>query len=79
MPEKVKDILKYNQINKSVKDSFVIYADIESLYEKNRCMHYYPEYSSTIKTEKYTVCGYSLYTHRLFDDNKSKLDYYRGK
>lgn len=35
MPEKDKDILKYNQVNKSVKDPFVIYADIESsLYMK---------------------------------------------
>lgn len=34
MPEKDKDILKYNQVNKSVKDTFVIYADIESVYGK---------------------------------------------
>ena len=79
MPEKDKDILKYSQVNKSVKDPFVIYADIESLYETNRYIPYYPEYSSTLKTEKYTVCGYSFSTHCLFDDNKSQLDYYRGK
>lgn len=34
MPEKDKDILKYNQVNKSVKDTFVIYADLDSVYGK---------------------------------------------
>ena len=35
MPEEDNKILKYNQREKSMKVLFIIYADLESLLEKN--------------------------------------------
>ena len=35
MPEKDNKILKYNYGEKSMKDLFIIYVDLESLLEKN--------------------------------------------
>ena len=37
-----------------------------------------PNKSSTIKINKLTPSGYSLFTHCSFDESKTKLDYYRG-
>ena len=79
MPEKNNKILKYNQGEKSMKVSFIIYADLESLLEKMNTCHNNPEKSSTTKINKYTPSGYSLFTHCSFDTTKNKLDYYRGK
>ena len=41
-------ILKYNHGNKSIKVTFIIYADLESLLEKMSTCHNNPEKSSTI-------------------------------
>ena len=79
MPEKYKEILKYNQGEKSMKDPFIIYADSECLLEKTNTFHNNPEKSSTTKINKHTPSGYSLFTHCSFDTTKNKLDYYRGK
>ena len=38
-----------------------------------------PEKSSTIKLNKHTPCGFSLFNHCSFDTTKNKLYYYRGK
>ena len=43
MPEKDNKILKYNYGEKSMKDPFIIYADIESLLEKMNTSHSNPE------------------------------------
>ena len=39
MPEKSKNILQYNHREKSIKISFIIYADTESLLEKIDTCH----------------------------------------
>ena len=41
--------------------------------------HNNPKKSSSIKKNKDTPSGYSLFTHCSFDTTKNKLDYYRGK
>ena len=79
MPEENNKILKYNQGEKSMKVTFIIYADLECLLEKMNTSHNNPEKSSTTKINKHTPSGYSLFTHCLFDTTKNKLDYYRGK
>ena len=58
---------------------FVIYADLESILEKINGCENDTEKSSTIKVNKHTASGYSLFSHCLFDKTKNKLDYYRGK
>ena len=72
-------ILKYNHGNKSIKVTFIIYADLESLLEKMSTCHNNPEKSSTIKINEHTPSGYSFFTHCSYDATKSKLDCYRGK
>ena len=79
MPEKSNKILKCNQGEKSMKVSFIIYADLECLLEKMNTCHNNPEKLSTTKINKHTPSGYSLFTHCSFDTTKNKLDQYRGK
>ena len=79
MPEEYIKILKYNEGDKSMKSTFIIYADLECLLEKMNTCHNNPEKSSTTKIDKHAPSGYSLFTHCSFDTTKNKLDYYRGK
>ena len=79
MPEKDNKILIYNHGEKSMKVSFIIYADEESLLEEINTCHNNPEKSSATKINKHTPSGYSLFTHCSFDATKNKFDYYRGK
>ena len=64
---------------KSVVTPFVICADLESILEKIVGCENDLEKSSTIKVNKHTASGYSLFSHCFFDKTKNKLDYYRGK
>ena len=79
MPEEDNKILKYNQVEKSMKVPFIICADLESLLEKINTCHNNPEKLSTTKTNKHTPSGYSLFTQCSFDTTKNKPDYYRDK
>ena len=79
MPQENNEILKYNQGEKSMKVSFIIYADLESLLEKMNACHNNPEKSSTTKINNHTPCGYSFFRQCSFDTTKNKLDYYTGK
>ena len=79
MPKEDNRILKYNHGEKSMKFSFIIYADLESLLEKMNTCHNNPKKSSTAKINKHISSGYSLFTQYSFDTIKNKLDYYRGK
>ena len=79
MLEEDNKILKYNHAEKSMREPFVIYDDLESLLEKMSTCNNNPKKSSTTKTNKHAPSGYSLFTHCLFDTAKNKLDYYRGK
>ena len=51
---------------------FVFHAATKSLLEKIS-----PKKSFTLKINKQKACGYSLFTHCLFDNNKNKHDFYR--
>ena len=79
MPTGDNKILKYNHAEKSMKVPFIIYADVEPLFERMSTCHSYPEKSSTTKINKHTISGYSLFTRCSFDTTKNKFDYYRGK
>ena len=79
MPKEDNKILKYNRGEKFMKVPFIIYADLESLFEKMNTCDNNPEKSSTTKINTHTPSGYSLFTHCSFDTTKNKLDYYRGK
>ena len=79
MPTKDSNIIKYNQGKKSIKLSFVVYADLEYLLEKMSTCQNNPNESSTTEINKHVPSGYSLFTHCSFDKTKNKLDYYRGK
>ena len=79
MSEKDNKILKYNNGEKFMKVTFIIYADLKSLLEKISTCHNNPENLSTTKINKHTLSGYSLVTHCSLDTTKNTIDYYRGK
>ena len=79
MPQEYNKTLKYNEVEKSMKSPFTIYADLECLLKKMNTCRKNPEKSSITKINKHTQSGYSLFTHCSFDTTKNKLDYYRGK
>ena len=79
MAEEDNKLLKYNHCEKSMRATFVTYADLECLLEKISTCHNNFEKSSTTKINKHTPCGYSLFTCCSFDTRKNKLDCYRGK
>ena len=58
---------------------FVIYADLECLFEKISTRENNPNESSSTKINKHTPSGYSIFTSCSFDGSKNKLNYYRGK
>ena len=58
---------------------FIIYTDLECLFEKMNTCHNNPEKLLTTKINKHTPSAYSLFRHCSFDTRKNKLDYYRGK
>ena len=79
MSKKDNKILKYNHGEKSTTLPFIIYVDLDSLFEKKKWTHNNPKKSYTIKINKHTPSAYSLFTHCSFDTTKYKLNYYRGK
>ena len=70
MPEEDNKILEYSRGEKSMKVPFIIYADLESLFEKMNTCHNNPEKSSTTKINKHAPSGYSLFTHCSFNTTK---------
>ena len=79
MPKEDNKLLKYNHGEKSMKNLFVIYADLECLVKKMSTSHNNPEKSSTTKKYEYTPSSYSIFTDSSFDATKNKLDCYIGK
>ena len=73
MPTKDNNIIKYNRGEKSMKVSFIIYADLECLLEKMSTCINNPNESSTTKINKHTPSGYSIFTTCSFDESKNKL------
>ena len=66
-------ILKYNHWEKSMKNPFNVYPDLESLLNKINTYQNNPEKSSTTKKNKRTPSGNSLFTHCSFDAARSKI------
>ena len=73
MPTKNNDIIKYNYGEKSMKVPFVIYEDLECLFEKISTCISNPNESSTTKINKHISSGYSIFTSCSFDKTKNKL------
>ena len=78
MPTKDNNIIKYNHEEKSMKEPFIIYADLECLLEKMSTCINNPNESSTTKINKHTPSGYSIFTSCSFDESRNILNYYRG-
>ena len=64
------ETLKYHPGVKSMKASYLIVADIESLLRKMNTCSNDPNKSSTEKKNKHKMCGYSLFTDCSFDEKK---------
>ena len=60
MPNKNNKMLKYIHGEKSMKNPFIIYADLECLLEKMSTCNNNPEKSSTTKTNMHTPTGYLI-------------------
>ena len=72
-------ILESNQYQKSDKEPFVIYADLECLIEKIDGCKKNPENSFTIKVGEHIPSGFSMSTISSFKIIENKHDVYRGK
>ena len=75
MPNEDNKILKYNHGEKSLKVSFMIYADLEYLLEKMHSCQNNLEISYTEKKAKYTPSGYSLFCKDLRDHAMKIINY----
>ena len=71
--------LKYNHGEKSLKKSFVIYADLECVQIKKQSGQNNPNESYTERKAKHEPCGYALSLISSFDSRESKRNFYRGK
>ena len=79
MPSPNNNIIKYNQVEKSLELPFIIYADLECLLKKIDTCQYNPDLSSTTKINQHIPSAYSIYTNCSFDKSNNKLSYYRGE
>ena len=61
-----------------MKVPFIVYAGVESLFEKISTRHNDPK-KSTTKISKHIPSGYSFSMHFSFDTTRNKLAYYRVK
>ena len=72
-------ILEFNQHQKSHKEPFIIYADLECLIEKSDGCKNNPENSFTTKVSEHIPSGISMSTISSFKSIENKHDLYRGK
>ena len=79
MPKRVGKILKYNPGEKSLKELFAIYLDLECLLKKEQLCEKNPEKSYTEKKARHEPSGWAISTRCSFDKKENKLYYYRGK
>ena len=73
------NLIKYNQGDKSLKLSFIIYAVLECILKKIDTCQNNPDLSSITKINQHIPSGYSIYTSCSFDKYNNKLSYYRGE
>ena len=58
---------------------FVVYVEIESLFEKICTWHNNPQIFYTTKISKHKACSYSLSTHYSLDCSKNKHDFFKDE
>ena len=73
MPKENNKLSKYNNGEKSMKVSFIIYADLESSLEKINTCYDTPKKSTKSEINLHTTYGYSLFIHCSFDITKKSL------
>ena len=56
-------------MEKSIKVTFLIYADLECLLEKTSTCHNNSKKLSTTKVNEYKPSGYSMFTHLMLHKN----------
>ena len=79
MPDEDNKILTYIPGEKSLKVSFIIYADLECLFRKINTYQNNSEKSYTQTNAIHRPSGYSLVTCFSFDKSKNERKYYRGE
>ena len=79
MPDEDNNILKYVSGKKSIKVTFIIYADLECLLQKINSCSNNPDMSYIEKKAKHKPSGYSLLMCCSFDKTKHEQKYDRGK
>ena len=79
MPDEDNKISKYTSGEKSLKVSFVFYADLECLLKKINTCQNNPEISYTEKKATHRPSGYSLVTCCSFDKSLNEQKHYRAK
>ena len=79
MPSECTKTLDFNQYQKSVKAPFIIYADLECIFEKTDGCKNNPENPSTAKVREHVPSGCSMSTISFLRSIENKHDTYRGK
>ena len=79
VPYEETKILEFNQYQKSAKETFIIYADLECLIGKIDGCKNNPENLFKTKVVKYIPLGFSMSTISSLKSIESKHDVYRGK
>ena len=79
MPDKKHSILKYSGGMKSLKITFVIYADLEFSLMKQQSCENNPDKSYKERRAIHEPCGYSLDLVSSFDLKENKHSFYRGQ
>ena len=80
MPDKNKNILKFNNFNKQQPVPFVIYADFEAITEKISGCKQNNNKSYTEEYQKHTDCGFGYKVVCCYDDKYTQpLKIYRGE
>ena len=77
MPEKGKNILKFQNFHKQMKAPFVIYADFEALIEKN-AENLHEKTKCTEVTEKHQACGFAATFVRCDGQSGQVVKYRQG-
>ena len=79
MPDVDNNILESKPGKKSLKNAFIIYADLECLILKMNTCNNNPNKAYTAAKALHKPSGYSLLTSCSFDKSENKQIYYRGK
>ena len=79
MSTKSTNKLKYNHGEKSLKEPFVIYTDLECLLIKQQSCENNPNESCTERKAMHKPCGYTLSLICSFDSKENKRNFYRGR